>query len=90
MCFHTGAPLILRILNHIGELQEITLGYETGHLQYTVRAGELFCAESLGQFSLLSCFVTPGFDFKDFYLMPREEFLMRYPQHHALSKLTRK
>lgn len=85
-CFHTGNPLLLRILDNAGNLQEIILSHETGHLQFTVRAGDIFSAESLGKFSLVSCVVTPGFDFKDFQLMSKDEFLMQYPQHQNLSK----
>lgn len=88
-CFHTGHPLLLRILDKAGNLQKIILSHDADHLQFTVRAGDIFSAESLGGFSLVSCVVTPGFDFKDFQLITKDEFLMQYPQHQALSKFIR-
>lgn len=88
-CFHTGNPLLLRVLDNAGNLQEIILSHDSGHLQFTVRAGDIFSAESLGKFSLVSCVVTPGFDFKDFQLISKDEFLMQYPQHQTLSKFIR-
>lgn len=88
-CFHSGSTLLLRIIDLEGNLREIAMGQEAGHLQYTVRAEEIFSAESLGAYSLVSCVVTPGFDFKDFHLLTREIFLSQYPHHHALARLIR-
>jgi len=88
-CFHMGEPLKLRVIDNSGFLQEITLGHDVGHLQFTVRAGNVFSAESLGKYSLVSCIVTPGFDFQDFQLIPRKEFITQYPHHQNLSKLCR-
>ena len=86
-CFHSGATLLLRIIDLEGHLHEVSMGHEAGYLQYTVRAGEVFCAESLGAYSLVSCVVTPGFDFKDFHLLTSAMFLSQYPQYHALARL---
>lgn len=88
--FHLGEGLLLRVIDPIsGELNEITLGIEKGDIQFTVRAGHIFSAEPLGRFCLTGCAVTPGFDFKDFKLLNREEFVTTYPQYLDLARLAR-
>jgi predicted cupin superfamily sugar epimerase/nucleoside phosphorylase len=88
-CIQAGEPLLLRIFDASDKLNEIILDADTGHLQFTVRAGEVFSAESLGRYSLVSCIVTPGFDFKDFKLLTRQEFILKYPQYNELVRLIR-
>lgn len=88
--FHAGDPLLLRVIDSVnGELKEVILGVTTGLLQYTVKAGTVFSAETLGRFSLTGCMVTPGFDFKDFRLISQAEFLTKCPQHAFLARLAR-
>lgn len=87
--FQAGDPLLLRVLNASGNLNEIILNNDRGHLQFTVKAGEVFSAESQGRYSLVGCVVTPGFDFKDFKLLTKAEFLTCYPQHQDLIRLIR-
>ena len=88
--FHLGEALLLRIINPInGNLNEVVLDTEQGILQFTVRAGHLFSAEPVGRFCVTGCTVTPGFDFKDFQLITREQFLTTYPQHFELARLAR-
>lgn len=59
--------------------------------QMLVPAGTLQAAVPLGpSYALCGCTVTPGFDFADFEMPPREALLRRFPQHQAvISKLTR-
>lgn len=86
--FHEGEPLLLRCINpENGVLDEIVLGTTTGRLQHTVKAGHVFCSESTGRYSLMSCAVTPGFEFSDFNLITEEQFIAQYPQHKNLSRL---
>ena len=88
--FHEGDPLLLRVINpRDGELTEILLGINSGHLQYTVKAGDFFSAETQGRFSLMGCMVTPGFDFRDFQLIAKSEFLSKFPCHEALARFAR-
>lgn len=88
--FHAGSALILRILNpKTKKLKTIILGYEQGLLQYTIKAGYVFSAESTGVFSLCGCVVTPGFDFKDFKLLTKLEFENNFPEHLNLIKFIR-
>lgn len=93
--FQSGAPLILRVIHpEENTIQEVMLGNGEGMLlQYTVPAGHIFSAETTGRYTLVGCDVAPGFDFKDFRLIPRAEMLARfvsYPEHHPLIlRLTR-
>ena len=86
--FHLGEPLLLRVIDPDSKkLEEIVLGLDT--LQYTVKAGHVFSAESMGKFSLTGCMVTPGFEFRDFRLLSRTEFCEKYPQHKGMARLAR-
>ena len=39
--------------------------------------------------ALVSCMVSPGFDFREFYLFEEEELLEKFPQHaEIIKKLT--
>ena len=86
--FHSGDPILLRVIDpDYGDLREILLSQDI--LQFTVKAGHVFSAETLGRFSLTGCTVTPGFDFKDFKLISRFEFIEKYPRHSILARLIR-
>ena len=82
--FHQGQPLeIVSIQN--GELVSVVLGndVEKGEIpQAMVPANAWFGARIKGGsgFSLVSCTVSPGFDFSDFELAKREELLHQFPQ----------
>jgi predicted cupin superfamily sugar epimerase len=55
-----------------------------------VPAGALQAARPLGEYSLVSCIVAPGFDFDDFALASREELLAAFPSEAAdIRSLTR-
>jgi len=47
---------------------------------------ELVCAtpKNVDSFTLLSSAVGPGFEFKDFKLIPQSELLIKFPQHHEI------
>ena len=51
--------------------------------QLLVPATYWFAAKVIadGDFSLVSCTVSPGFDFRDFILPSRKELTELYPQH---------
>jgi predicted cupin superfamily sugar epimerase len=72
--FHSGAPLALRVA--IGERDEIddhVLGpdVEAGERpQVTIPPFAWQSAESTGEWTLVSCTVTPGFEFDGFELAP--------------------
>jgi len=62
------------------------------HFQAVVPAGSWFGAEPAGsgEFSLVGCTVSPGFDFSDFEMARRAELTALFPEHSALiGRLTR-
>ena len=54
--------------------------------QVIVKHGLWFCASLSGEgdFGLCGCTVSPGFDFRDFELADRSEFVAEYPEHETL------
>lgn len=49
-----------------------------------VASGKLQAARSRGEYTLVACFVAPGFDFADFSIPSREELLREYPDRREL------
>lgn len=72
--FHAGAPLRLSIAGHDrADPEHHVLGTDLAageRPQILVPAGRWQAAESLGDATLVSCTVTPGFDFAGFELAP--------------------
>ncbi len=84
--YHYGCPMLLHSIDSSGSYSAavLGLGLDRGEMpQVLVPAHTIFGAEPLDRdsFSLVSCMVTPGFDFRDFVLYTEEELLSRYPQH---------
>jgi len=77
--FHDGAPLKLRVIDaKTNEMREIKLGCTPRATpQLTIRAGDIFSAETEGTYTLVGCSVTPGFEFQDFKLISRAEITAR-------------
>lgn len=59
--------------------------------QIVVPAGAFQAAVARGtSFALCGCTVSPGFDFADFAMPPRDDLLARFPQHaEVIRRLTR-
>lgn len=88
--FHEGEPLSLRVINpSTKEMKEIVLTPDAGIVQYTVPAGHAFSALSLGDYSVVGCAVSPGFDFAGFKLISKAAFTRDYPMHTGLVELAR-
>jgi len=87
-CFHLGAPLVVHALHPDGRREDLVLGHDVAggqRLQAVVPAGATFGARCLGAgWSLVSCVVTPGFDFADFVMPTRAELNAAFPEHAAL------
>ena len=78
-----GDPLQIVLLD--GALRFKTLGPATGGCEplVIVPPDMLQGARTLGEFTLVSCLVAPGFDFSDFVMPSREELLLAWPEHGA-------
>lgn len=91
--FHAGQPLSVHVFPPEGTPSAFTLG-DSPHkgevLQEVVRAENWFGAchapESAAKngYSLVSCVVAPGFDFRDFLFAERAPLLERYPLFSAV------
>lgn len=83
--YHGGSPLIVHILDAFGHHEHIVGNdLEKGYLpQFLVPKNTIFGSTVLekNSFSLVSCVVSPGFDFADFELFKKDELLEAYPMH---------
>ena len=87
--FQAGSSLTLSVIEPTGELATCCLGNEPDkneRLQCILKAGCWFAARSddRDSFSLVSCTVAPGFDFRDFELADRQNLANMFPQHKQI------
>jgi predicted cupin superfamily sugar epimerase len=87
--FHSGASLNLYLIDREGNLRIETLGAhpEQGeYLQVFVPANTWFAAElkQKDSYSLMSCLVSPGFEWNEFELADNEQLMQEFPKHAAL------
>jgi len=90
--WHAGDPLRVSVFpDGEGAPSSFTLGPNPDNgfqLQGVVAAGDWFGAMHVSRsplgYSLVSCVVSPGFDFSDFSFADREDLLGRFPEHHAM------
>jgi predicted cupin superfamily sugar epimerase len=93
--FYYGDPLIIYEIRPDGRLTEHLLGNNPmngEHFQCAVKAGSWFGSnlKSGGEYALVGCTVSPGFDFAEFDLAEKDKLLALYPQHISIIKaLTR-
>lgn len=90
--FHEGSPLTVHTLSADG-YRTLSLGpVSEGHSPYqVVPAGVIFgsTVDAENGYSLVSCAVSPGFDFEDFELLLEEDLLPQYPdQKEIIRRLT--
>lgn len=93
--FYAGDPLVVYEIERSGELIEHSLGndIEKGQSLFCViKAGNWFASKVAGdgEYGLVGCTVSPGFDFNDFELAEKNNLIKDYP-HHAdlISRLTK-
>lgn len=70
-----------------GTYQAVQLGKDLvqgQQLSFSVPAGTIFGSTVATGFALVSCVVTPGFEFEDFELFTQAELLNDYPQHSEI------
>src|SRR5262245_3643775 len=89
-----GDPVEIHMISPDGEHRCAVLGpvlQEGEQPQVAVPNGTLQAAVPRGAaFALCGCTVSPGFDFADFEMPPREALLQRFPQHEGvIRRLTR-
>lgn len=87
--FHDGAGIYIYCLTVGGELNTLKLGLDPGNGFYphvTIPAKTWFAAELAdeGTFSLVSCAVSPGFEYQDFELAEKQKLVKKYPRHKDL------
>lgn len=91
--FHDGKPLTVHCIYPDGEYKAVKLGrdVENGELlQFEVPKGVIFGSSVDNEWALVSCMVSPGFDFREFKLFTRSELLQQYPDHQKIiMELTR-
>tara|TARA_B100001769_G_C21886459_1_gene479161 strand:- start:190 stop:681 length:492 start_codon:yes stop_codon:yes gene_type:complete len=88
-CYHSGDSLSIFIIYPDGELSELILGsnpHKGEVLQAVVPAGTIFGSRSNGEYSLVGCIVSPGFDFQDFKLYSTSYLLKKYPNCKTIIK----
>ncbi|SRR5579883_200438 len=92
-CLNYGSALTIYVLDDEGNLKKIILGDQNDlHFQVTIKANQWFAAEinDKSAFSLLSCIVTPSFEYQDFELADRKQLTALFPKHAELiQRLTR-
>ncbi len=92
--FHYGAPLNVCMIDNSGKFKSVHLGHRIDigqEPQLIIPAGTIFGAylNEPDSFTLMGCMVSPGFDFKDFKLLNKNELISKYPQHRQIiEKLT--
>lgn len=87
--FHYGAPVKVIIIDKHGVLKHQILGcnIEKGEKpQIIIPAGCIFAAKTIddGEFALMGCMVTPGFDFDDFRMLKKEVLLKCFPKYREI------
>jgi len=87
--YHSGSPLLIHLIDKDGKLENVKLGTDVtiGEIpQLLVKAGLVLGAEVVknNSFCLVSCVVTPGFDYRDFTLFESIELTDEFPQHEKL------
>lgn len=89
--FHAGSSLVVHTLDKNGH-QEHKLGLNLSNgerPQILVRANTIFGSSVVDDdsYSLVSCVVAPGFDFRDFELFSAEDLLPKFPEHEKIVRL---
>lgn len=84
--FHYGDALLVHQINKTGQYFSQKLGMNLAddeQPQLLIPTGTIFASEMTNKnsFCLVSCIVSPGFEFDDFKLFTKEELRHIHPQH---------
>jgi len=87
--YHTGGTINIFIIDTVGQLKIEKFGNDIANgenIQVLIPANSWFSAEltNKNSFSLMSCMVTPGFEWSDFELGNKEELKQLFPIHKSL------
>jgi predicted cupin superfamily sugar epimerase len=86
--YHAGSPLIVHTLSDNGYKKHIVgNNFMAGEKpQLLVPKNTIFgsTVQQEKSFSLVSCSVSPGFDFSDFQLFKKEDLIEHYPLHENI------
>lgn len=86
--FHQGSPVTVHTLDENGHTEhQLGNNFKNGEQPYLlVKANTIFGSslDTENSFSLVSCAVAPGFDFRDFELFTKEELLSEHPNHFEI------
>jgi predicted cupin superfamily sugar epimerase len=87
--YHYGSPLLVHMIDSNGNLKSAKLGLnvENGEIpQIVVPSNSVFGAEVVDNdsFGLVSCMVSPGFDYRDFELFTAKTLIKLYPEHEKI------
>ncbi|EZH65836.1 cupin [Bacillaceae bacterium JMAK1] len=88
--YHYGAPLTVHMLHPDGSYEHVNVGPQIDRgqqLSTVVRAGTIFGSTVSSDYSLVSCVVSPGFDYADFEMFTQDELIDDYPDHEAIIRL---
>jgi uncharacterized protein len=92
--FYYGDALIVYEIDQQGQLRQHKLGNDPDKgesFQCVITAGNWFAARIApgGDYALVCCTVSPGFDFADFELANQNELLNLFPEHkEVIQELT--
>lgn len=88
--YHLGTALTLYVITQGGQLQEILLGNPLenpgAQLSCVIKRDQWFAAR-VNQpkgYTLVSCIVTPAFDYGDWMLADSDDLIKAYPQHASI------
>lgn len=87
--YHAGSPLTVHCIFPDGHYAAIKIGPNLTNgecLSYTVPKGTIFGSSVSDSFSVVSCVVTPGFDYNDFELFTQSTLINKYPEHTSVIK----
>jgi uncharacterized protein len=84
--YHYGCPILIHMIDENGDYKCVRLGLHLEAVempQILIPANVIFGAEPLNDnsFSLVSCMVSPGFDFRDFKLFEANELSLMFPKY---------
>lgn len=89
--FHEGSNLTVHTLSELGH-QQLSLGHpstkDKAVPQHLVPANTIFgsTVDEPNSYALVSCVVSPGFDFKDFELFSETTLLKDFPESSSIIK----